>query len=96
MVQSAPSPTAVAGLDFLQAAMERTRDPANRSEMLRRIFMRCPETLGYLSFSFDLAELRTLAKRNVGIRDRYELGVKQQSGPVPTQALVQQSKVVPD
>jgi hypothetical protein len=58
--------------------------------------MRCPEMLGYLSFSFDLAELRTLAKRNVGIRDRYELGVKQQSGPVQKQALFQQSNVAPD
>ena len=58
--------------------------------------MRCSEMLGYLSFSFDLAELRTLAKRDLGIRDRYELGVKQQSGPVPTQGLFQQSIVVPD
>jgi hypothetical protein len=66
MVQSAPSPTAVAGAGFLQAPIEMAREPTNKSEMLRRIILRRPEILGYLSFGFDLAELRTLTKRNVG------------------------------
>jgi len=34
--------------------------------MLRRIFTRPPEMRGYLARRFDLAVLRTLAKRNVG------------------------------
>jgi len=34
--------------------------------MLRRIFFSRPEISAYLSFAFDLAELRILAKRNVG------------------------------
>ena len=38
IVQSAPSLTAVAGVDFLQAPIEMAREPTSRSEMLRRIF----------------------------------------------------------
>ena len=40
MAQSAPSATAVAGGDFLQPTTEMSREPANRSEMLRRIILR--------------------------------------------------------
>jgi hypothetical protein len=40
MAQSAPSPAAVAGGDFLQPRRGISREPANRSEMLKRILSR--------------------------------------------------------
>jgi hypothetical protein len=40
MAQSAPSPAAVAGGDFLQPTRGISREPANRSEMLKRILSR--------------------------------------------------------